>query len=380
MVFELVRFRRKSDGGFALVITLMLMVLLAVLAVGLLGLSAVSVRTSSHGSALSEARSNARLALMLAISQLQRELGPDSRISAAHDAGETPPGGSSHWTAVYDAWTASESADGQPDVPWERDVAFREWLVSGESGAPGDVLMVGPGTLGQNVDPDDEVRVPFQTLPNNGESGRIAWWTSDEGMKAKVNAGPGRRKSSRRKSPIPCSIRSRRQISTKRCFPLSRISNGRERQRELSISTGQLRLAAELGNDAGLGLSFHDLTVHSEGVLADVRAGRLKRDLTQLLSRPIKELEDKPLYVADGRINRFDVSEDGVVSNLPWVGSSGSNNGNEWGINLEELSLFHNIHRQIDWSAKHFQLPYVTKDECRRAFARPLLHLRKARA
>lgn len=62
---------RKFRLGFALVATLALMILLTVLAVGLISLSAVSLRSSSQGNAQAEARANARLAMMIAIGELQ---------------------------------------------------------------------------------------------------------------------------------------------------------------------------------------------------------------------------------------------------------------------------------------------------------------------
>ena len=76
-----------AQNGFALVVTLSLMILLTIIAVGLLTLSGISLRSSTQGQAGAEARANARLALMMAIGELQKELGPDSRISAPQDAG-----------------------------------------------------------------------------------------------------------------------------------------------------------------------------------------------------------------------------------------------------------------------------------------------------
>lgn len=97
-----------------------------------------------------------------------------------------------------------------------------------------------------------------------------------------------------------------------------------------------MNLAAGLGI-AGVGSAFHDLTVHSEGVLADVREGRLRRDLSQLLTRPIAELEDKPLYVSDGRMNRFDITADGALNNKPFVGSANLTAGNHTDPILNEF-------------------------------------------
>lgn len=71
--------------GFALVTTLSLMVLLAVIAVGLLSLSAVALRSSSREEDMAVARANARLALIMALNELQRSAGPDQRVTAAAD-------------------------------------------------------------------------------------------------------------------------------------------------------------------------------------------------------------------------------------------------------------------------------------------------------
>jgi Tfp pilus assembly protein PilX len=77
--------------GFALVVTLSLMVLLTIIAVGLLSLSAISLRGTTQANAHS-------LALMLAIGDLQKEMGPDMRISAE--------------SALFDSSTDSEKIDG----------------------------------------------------------------------------------------------------------------------------------------------------------------------------------------------------------------------------------------------------------------------------
>jgi Tfp pilus assembly protein PilX len=76
-------FPQSQPHGFVLVVTVSLMILLTVVAIGLLGLSSIALRTGSRELARVEAQTNARLALALAIGELQTQLGPDQRVSAS---------------------------------------------------------------------------------------------------------------------------------------------------------------------------------------------------------------------------------------------------------------------------------------------------------
>ena len=73
------------NAGFALVITLSLMVLLMLLALGMLSLSSVSLRTAAQSSDMNLARANARMALLLALGELQTHAGSDTRVTARAD-------------------------------------------------------------------------------------------------------------------------------------------------------------------------------------------------------------------------------------------------------------------------------------------------------
>lgn len=356
--------------GFALVATLSLMILLAILAVGLLGLSSVVLRSSAQGDAQAEARANARMALMMAIGELQREMGPDSRISAPEGAASGASGGSPRWTAVYDAWKWNVDA-ASPETPTNRSPEFRGWLASGANQATGGpaglsdtATLVGTGTLGDSAAPDDRVEVPMQGVSSGKtKKGRIAWWVSDESVKAKVNAGPDTQPNGAFGNSDPLfNAQSAPNVNQQQIPALSGFEwkNG---ERQITVSSGGLMVAADLAV-GGLGTSIHDLTVHSAGVLTDVRAGRLRRDLSHLLSRPAVQMQEKPLYLADGRMNRFDVSADGLVSNRPFIPTSNApNTSSEWGIGLEELHLFHNIHREFTWSGASPSLAMRTTRE-----------------
>ncbi|MEY3895468.1 MAG: hypothetical protein RLZZ214_987, partial [Verrucomicrobiota bacterium] len=337
----------SAQDGFALVVTLSLMILLTVIAVGLLTLSSVTLRSSSQGEAAAAARANARLALMMAIGELQKELGPDSRISAPHDAGTTPPpGGQPHWTAVYDAWSAA--TPGTAETPQSRSLKFRGWLASGANQAGGGtadkVTLVGAKSLGDTAGPDDLVSVPTYGVSIGNQRGQFAWWTSDESTKAKINAGG---ETSVASNPLSNS-QSPRYVGHKTITELKSF-DWKPGQRSAVVSTDSTNLAAGLGT-SGLGRLSHDVTVYSNGVIADVRTGQLKRDLSNLLSRPITDLENKPLYLAGGRMNRFNITEDGKITNETNIPSTNGTGANRWGINLEELHLFHEIHREVDWS------------------------------
>ena len=120
--------------GFALVITLSLMVLLTLLAVGLLSLSAVELRRSSNGESRAIAMSNARLGLMLALGQLQRELGDDRRITA--DAAILKSEANPAAVGVWNGWSpalGSRARPGTVNVDYKApkgQTGFRSWLVS----------------------------------------------------------------------------------------------------------------------------------------------------------------------------------------------------------------------------------------------------------
>lgn len=361
----------RSRRGFALVVTLSLMILLSVIAVGLLGLSGVALRASSQGQAAAEARANARLALMVAIGELQKQLGPDSRIAAPHDAGATATGGQRHWTAVYDAWKRPADPN-TPETPQNRNPTFRSWLVSGSTGNTGNTAnLVGPGSLGSTPVAADNVNLPVQAVNVGKQKGGFAWWAADESRKAKVNAGPD---SSVATNPLFGS-QSVPHVGHQ-AFDLLKSFEWKPGQRSIAIDNGGVDLAAGLGS-RGIGNLNHGITTQSAGVLCDVREGRLKRDLSNLLSYDVTELQDKPLYLADGRMNRFNISDAGVVSNGPGIPSNPGtalNTPGEWGINLEELHLFHNIHRELDWSGSE---PRLTMKPTRQAAVEDRYYLYK---
>ena len=116
--------------GFSLITTVMILALLALIAIGLLSLSTVTVRSNGALDAQSEARANARLALMLALGELQQQLGPDQRISATAAILDESVGSSGdmeiahpHWTGVWDSWAAGGQSFGGDEPSEHRTIA-----------------------------------------------------------------------------------------------------------------------------------------------------------------------------------------------------------------------------------------------------------------
>src|SRR5210317_758799 len=90
---------QRSRAGFAIVVCVVVLMLLALVSIGMLSLSTIEVRKGRAGRDQAIAKANARLAMMEAIGQLQRHLGPDQRVSAASSlVGDS---GEQHWTGVW---------------------------------------------------------------------------------------------------------------------------------------------------------------------------------------------------------------------------------------------------------------------------------------
>lgn len=298
---------KRGAGGFALVATVLLMVLLALLAIGMLSLSAVSLRTSSHGSAQAEARANARVALMVALGELQKSAGADMRITAPADIldEDNPP-----LTGVWRSWEGSDHEQGgdlvgrpiQPDydskeVSQEDDEngRFLRWLVSGDDEAlkpdsaaslvrkiasDGTVPLVSTGSLAP--DDDREVHVVPTTVD---ETGAYAWWVSGENQKAlspKV-----RRPEDSGSFSTWAEFTSTFQSSDPNPFGLDAALTDGQLASDLGkvMTRGTFGLLASTNTDNPPEKAFHDFSVDSVGLLTNAATGGWRKDLSLLTEK-----------------------------------------------------------------------------------------------
>lgn len=340
---------RSKQRGFALVISLSLMVLLTVLAVGLLTLSSVSLRASNQSEAMQVARSNARMALSMAIGQLQRTAGADQRITASASIADdkTPIG----FTGAWKSWERAE--EGQDYNA--KDSKFQGWLASSSLGnqtndssvpphidpkTAGAALLLGPGTLkGRDTDNGMDARMAVKPTLIEGSAfnGNLAWATIDESMKSRLSL------SGESELPTPAKQIARAgSPSTDGVQSFEKLKDFEATTASVSrmITSGSADL--EIGKDT-MGPITPDLTVWSASLMTNPVEGGLKRDLSALASRPLSADEktvrifnDAGLATGEGdpylsaltgyhnlydkigdTINSVRPSADGMAANIP---------------------------------------------------------------
>lgn len=277
---------QRPPRGFALVVTLLLMILLMIIAVGFLDLSTVSLRSSSHEMAQVTAEANARMALILAIGELQKEMGPDQRISA--------PGGQlleegdksarNHWTGVYESWPADSESRPNP--------VFRRWLISGkESVVTSRQSVIDGASLAAKsiiLVPGDKHSDPIEAGLVSTANGSYAWWVADENTKAKLG---GRVEDTPEADVSVARMQSSPRASHEVFLGDTITRDAPEFDRLVSNNT-----VALLGNSTSP--TFHHLTSSATGLLTNVRSGGLRKDLSFYLEKTYAQADDAPLYTA----------------------------------------------------------------------------------
>ena len=282
---------RGPRGGFALVVVLALMVLLVVVAVGFLTLATVSMRIVAGDSARAQAQANARLALILALGQLQKQTGPDKRITAPADflAPSDPSTlANSGWRGVWKSNPVSAKT-----FQLARSDFFSEWLVTSSNTSlaidSARTALPGESTVICKTANLQDVRVPLIATPNRG---RLGWWTDDESLKARadfpVTVPPtkGDAAVALHSAPRPAPESLSEIVGFK---PTPTISLA-------MITPGQLPLAAEKWPDR----QGRHFTTYSQSVVADVRNGGLKQDLSTLFEQPAKKITEFGKWTGTG--------------------------------------------------------------------------------
>ena len=306
--------KARKRKGFALIATLTLMMLLALLSVGILAMSASQNRISMQEVLQAQARQQALVGLDAAVAQLQIELGPDQRVSASSsiltDEGSAP---GSHLLGVWNSFDGpiygkSLSGKGRIQSTYSnhRSSMFRRWLIS--SNEPDDVrsissasqlssrkpgkriCLVGEGTLGNRVSPSEYVYADMIPMPalskHDPNTSLYAWWVCGENQKAKVALKEPE------KTSDPVEVLHRTWSTPTAVFsPDSELNFLPEQadRPERVLTMPSLPLLAGTTKPAGMPY-FFDATVSSYSLPTNARTGGLKQDLCLLLNK--KSLSD----------------------------------------------------------------------------------------
>ena len=126
--------RKQHKGGFALVASLTLMMLLGLIAVGVLSIASTQNRLAAHAALQAEARQQALIGLDAALAEMQMALGPDQRVTASSgilaEGNEMPQ----HILGVWDSWKHAlynrNEGTIQNTYTKGRSSHFRRWLIS----------------------------------------------------------------------------------------------------------------------------------------------------------------------------------------------------------------------------------------------------------
>ena len=347
----------KLRCGFALIASLSLMALLVMVALAMLSLAAVELRSSGREDAMNTARANARMALMIAIGELQQKAGPDTRVTAPGDI--VAGGDGSH--RVTGAWRSWEGLDhdatiGLPGYDSSKDNAatpeqegsiapdysiktvdydadnpkegrFLGWLVSEQgswsaTNAPqldervgSSVPLLTSGTLANNTEGNEVHVIP---TPSTANEGSFAWWVSGENQKANLSE-PASAPESNEEWDQHLTSAGRPDATFFGLSTPDELSN--------AVSNDSLDLlskAADAPEKLG-GENFHHLTVHSKGLLTNTATGGWRRDLS-LMTEQWDDLPDTglPFYTIQPGVESSAVKADRdyITSNhliYPWA-------------------------------------------------------------
>ncbi|RYD20402.1 MAG: hypothetical protein EOP88_15215 [Verrucomicrobiaceae bacterium] len=276
-----------ADRGFALIVTLSLMVLLVVIAVGLLTLGSISLRRTSADSAQLTARSNARLSVMMAIGELQKNLGDDRRVTA--DASIFDNAANPHALGVWKSWSpklADNPLGAAPRYANEKESRFVGWMTS--NGNPDELASV---EWAKSASPPDPVEMFDDKLDGfllagsrvkidgglTGKRGGLAWAVVQDATKAKINVG-GPEDDTNHDINDELQAQSRPNLTKSDNF--KQPKDGWNRRAGRVISLEQARLDPEMYQGTGNLLEKGDFTAQGFGLLTDVVNGGFKTDLS----------------------------------------------------------------------------------------------------
>ena len=321
-----------AEKGFSLVALMMLMALVVVVLLGMISLSNLELKGSKRNVHELAARANARMALMIAMGELQKHTGPDQRVTARaailEGSGQEPPLANRDWLGVWKTtyryqgqdWPligkASEGLESKPysiqgayqdlrhsitslsEGRWKRE-HVQTWLVSKrhrlidpreslDESSDGVVRLLGRGTLGKAMSMEDfdksKVLVEKVQIHGANKNGAYAWYISDNNQKACIVPGAEIENTHAALEAAPgfdpaLIVRDDGEAPYKDFMQHARP----HRDKIISYATASLSQVHNPAWKDTLAQDYHHFTTYSPGLFANSLMSGLRRDLTPLL-------------------------------------------------------------------------------------------------
>ena len=310
--------------GFALVSTITILILLVTIAMGVITLSSNTSRVASGEKYEAEAKANARLAVTIALAQLQKYTGPDQRVTATASVFDSDPEtlpieGVNHPSTVGVWSTVTE--DGDPIIYQEQagyhsdrrnpsdpgHIDHKEqvltWLVSGSKKGNFDPrvseLSEGTDAIALGLDNGDPVLAPLVSTKSNGKkTGSYAYHVTDLGMASpiiqynkNVSAQPSIESVSDGGYANLYTGQKRQYAKLSETQPLSNLADdelvqdSEQTNRYVSYGTGALDPDGSANQLARDFLKTHsqEITSHNSALIINTLTGEFKKDLTPFI-------------------------------------------------------------------------------------------------
>ena len=313
-----------------------------------------------------KAKLNALLGLGIALSELQKTMGPDQRVSAkadlldgSGDSGIHAASQKSHWTGV---WNTSNY---NPELPEKKE--FLGWLVSnkGSDDKQDRLMNLKDADSTQNKEdsillisnPDsgkiDEYQFEVEKIPvkdrEGNQIGAYAWGVIDEGIKAKVsipNSFDNYNKdenSSYKKALVDDLLFSFPHRNPIEILPeLKEIYESNISRIDSLLSPNSIDFITENKQDQGK--YFHDLSVSSRLLFTDTKNGGLKVDLSRALDSDFKDsLQNK--YVFQETISDPNAGVTKTIQSVKW----------------DVLADYYNHYKKIEYPSNSYK-PEISPD------------------
>jgi len=312
--------RLRKEGGFALLLTIVLVAFLVLILVGLATFTRVETQVSSNSQQLALARQNALTGLNIAVGQLQQYAGPDKDIvTARSDIISVAAPKQAYLTGVWDntgnpvTWLVSGNEKSATPTAVDPATALNpaagaltEPVAADESY----VFLLGSNSVNTNGErvllPKQPLKAPAGSVPGFNAAqtiGNYAYWVGDEGIKSSASlvdelATTGAINYDNSVGADPANDDWRAVSSNpEKKVRLNQLSPPRQRlERILTavdpdlaasvidlpkvLNRNQLTFLTGTPTPTEVKQSFHDLTPLSRGVLVDTSTGKLRGDFS----------------------------------------------------------------------------------------------------